>query len=121
MNRPSSLRKIIEITLNQAQQCVLKGDYTAAETLSKKALSEWRGASASGPGSPGAEESRIISLLGKCYEAQHKYEDAYALYMEALPNLKGTAYDDVYTSLLYLTERMGTFKNKADQNPDQNI
>jgi hypothetical protein len=37
--------------------------------------------------------------------------------MEALPNLKGEHYDDLYTSLLYLNERMGTFKQKDEQNP----
>jgi hypothetical protein len=32
--------------------------------------------------------------------------------LEALPHLKGQAYDDVYTSLFYLNERMGTFAKK---------
>jgi tetratricopeptide (TPR) repeat protein len=106
----STLRKKTDASLNQAQQSIVKGDYASAESVCKKALDEWRRASG-----PKAEENKIVSLLGKCYEAQRKYEEAYELYMGVLPNLQGVAYDEIYTSLLYLNERMGTFTKKRDE------
>jgi tetratricopeptide (TPR) repeat protein len=110
--RFTSHRKTADDLLKQAQQLVARGDYTNAEALCTKALNGWRAASGSRQ-----EEGRLIMLLGKCYEAQRKYEQAYELYIESLKNLTGATYDDVYTSLLYLNERMGTFtkKNPSDQ------
>src|SRR5262249_48110966 len=113
MHSPSNLtalRKKTASSLRQAQQSIAQGNYDAAETICKAALDEWRRASG-----PKAEESSIVSLLGKCYEAQRKYENAYELYMQALPDLKGAAYDEIYTSLLYLNERMGTFSKKEEE------
>ena len=106
----STLRRKTAASLKQAQQSVVKGDHATAETICKTALDEWRRSSG-----PKAEETPIVTLLGKCYEAQRKYEDAYELYMAVLPNLKGAAYDEIYTSLLYLNERMGTFTKKSDE------
>ena len=108
----TTLRKKTGASLKQAQQSIAKGDYAVAETICKTALDEWRKASG-----PKAEEDSIVTLLGKCYEAQRKYEDAYELYMGALPHLKGVAYDEIYTSLLYLNEKMGTFTKKSDEPP----
>lgn len=88
---------------------ILRGDYAGAEKTIKGALDSWRAASA-----PRNEEAKIVLTLGKCYEAQRKYEDAYELYMESLNHLTGTAYDDVYSSFLYLNERMGTFTKKTN-------
>jgi len=105
----TTLRKKTGASLKQAQQSIAKGDYATAETICKTALDEWRKASG-----PKSEEDSIVSLLGKCYEAQRKYENAYELYMETLPHLKGAAYEEIYTSLLYLNERMGTFTKKLD-------
>ena len=96
----------------EAQKCIANGDYRAAEEKCKYTLDNWRRCAG-----PRAEENKIVSLLGKCYEAQQKYELAYELYMEALPHLKGSAYDDIYTSLLYLNERMGAFTTKKDHGP----
>lgn len=106
----STLRSKTAASLKQAQQSIAKGDYAAAETICKTALDDWRRASG-----PKSEENPIVTLLGKCYEAQRKYEKAYELYMAVLPDLKGAAYDEIYTSLLYLNERMGTFTKKSDE------
>jgi lipopolysaccharide biosynthesis regulator YciM len=108
-NRLGHVRRAIEAALKSARQCMQSGDYVKGETVCKQALNDWRGASG-----PRSEESNIVTTLGKCYEAQRKYEQAYELYMEALPHLTGSSYDDVYTSLLYLNERMGTFQSKKD-------
>jgi tetratricopeptide (TPR) repeat protein len=110
-DRFTALRKNISLPLSRAQQMILRGDYAGAEAVYKDALKQWRSAAA-----PKAEEDQFIISLGKCYEAQRKYEDAYALYMEALNHLTGTSYDNVYTSFLYLNERMGTFVTKAPNN-----
>jgi tetratricopeptide (TPR) repeat protein len=104
------IRRKTAASLKQAQQSIAKGDYATAEAICKTTLDEWRRASG-----PKAEENPIISLLGKCYEAQRKYEKAYELYMAVLPDLKGAAYDEIYTSLLYLNERMGSFTKKSDE------
>lgn len=106
----ANARKRIDALLAQAQQCIVRGAYAEAEAKCKQALDDWRRSSGAR-----SQESKMVSLLGKCYEAQHKYEAAYELYMEALPNLQGQAYDDIYTSLLYLNERMGTFRKKNDE------
>ena len=108
-NNLSGLRRALDNALAQASQLIVRGDYAGAEQVCASALKQWRGASG-----PKTEESKIVGALGKCYEAQRKYELAYDLYMEVLPNLKGQAYDDVYTSLLYLNERMGTFTKKQN-------
>jgi tetratricopeptide (TPR) repeat protein len=108
-NNLSSLRRALDNALADANQLLVRGDYAGAEAVCVTALKQWRGASG-----PKMEESKIIGSLGKCYEAQRKYELAHDLYMEALPNLQGQAYDDVYTSLLYLNERMGTFTKKQN-------
>jgi tetratricopeptide (TPR) repeat protein len=107
-DRFTSLRKNLSVSLARAQQMIQRGDYAGAEVLYKEALNQWRSASA-----PKSEEDQFIISLGKCYEAQRKYEDAYALYMEALNHLTGASYDNVYQSFLYLNERMGTFTAKA--------
>ena len=109
-DRLSQLRRETDAALKSARQSMQGGDYVKAEAACQKALSDWRRASA-----PRSEESNIVATLGKCYEAQRKYEQAYELYMEVLPHLTGSAYDDVYTSLLYLNERMGTFQSKNDE------
>src|ERR1700681_1542114 len=103
-NRFASLRKSTKELCHQGQQLILKHDYLGAEAMFKRALQSWRSNSA-----PMEEEAAIVISLGKCYEAQQKYEQAYELYMESLNHLKGTAYDDVYTSFVYLNERMGAF------------
>lgn len=110
--RFTSLRKTTDDLFNQAKQLVGQGQYGSAEALCRKALESWRSAAGAKQ-----EEGRFITLLGKCYEAQLKYEQAYDLYMESLKHLTGSSYDDVYTSLLYLNERMGTFNksNPTDQ------
>ncbi len=84
-----------------------QGDYAAAEKIFEQALSNWRRETG-----PKDEEGPLILLLGKAMVAQRKYEPAYDLYMQALNYLTGTAYDDVYSSFLYLNERMGTFTKK---------
>lgn len=91
---------------------ILRGDYVGAERVFKSILDTWRAASA-----PRNEEAKLVLALGKCYEAQRKYEDAYELYMQSLNNLTGTAYDDVYSTFLYLNERMGTFTKKNKNDP----
>jgi tetratricopeptide (TPR) repeat protein len=109
-NKNQSLRRTTEKMVAQINQRIAAGDYVSAEQICREALNQWRLAA-------GPEEHLLIGPLGKCLEAQQKYEQAYELYMEALPNLKGEAYNDTYTSLLYLTERMGTFNKKEEQNP----
>jgi Tfp pilus assembly protein PilF len=79
--------------------------------LCKQALDEWRRA-----GAPRADEGPLVSLYGKCLEAQHKYEAAYEVYTQALDPLTGDSYNDLYTSFLYLNERMGTFTKKEKDN-----
>ena len=103
-------RKSSDDLFKQAQQLVGQGQYEDAEALCRKALESLRAGSGSKQ-----EVSRLITLLGKCYEAQLKYEQAYDLYMESLKHLSGAAYDDVYSSLLYLNERMGTFSKRDPQ------
>ncbi len=103
----SNLKRSTEQSIIKAQQLIARGEYSAAENIFKTALQNWRNNAA-----PKQEEGPLILGLGKCYEAQRKYEDAYELYMESLNNLTGKAYDDVYTSFLYLNERMGTFTKK---------
>jgi|ERR1700733_704354 tetratricopeptide (TPR) repeat protein len=111
-NRSGHARRAIEVALKSARQSMQGGDYAKAEAVCKQALNDWRSASGSK-----AEEGDIVTTLGKCYEAQRKYEQAYELYMDALPHLTGSAYDDVYSCLLYLNERMGAFQSKADEKP----
>jgi tetratricopeptide (TPR) repeat protein len=111
-NKITNLRRTTEKMIMQVNQLIARGDYVSAEQMCREALKQWRHAAG-----PKSEEHLLIGPLGKCLEAQHKYEPAYELYMEALPNLKGEAYDDIYTSLLYLSERMGTFNKKNDDNP----
>jgi tetratricopeptide (TPR) repeat protein len=111
-NKNQSLRRTTEKMVAQINQRIAAGDYVSAEQICREALKQWRHAAG-----PKSEEHLLIGPLGKCLEAQQKYEQAYELYMEALPNLKGEAYNDTYTSLLYLTERMGTFNKKEEQNP----
>jgi tetratricopeptide (TPR) repeat protein len=106
-DKSPNLRRATDGLLNQARQLIGKGDYQLAETICEKALNSWRTGSV-----PRSEEGRIVLLLGKCYEAQRKYEKAYDLYMESLKHLTGSTYDDVYSSLLYLNERMGAFEKK---------
>ena len=108
-NKLATLRRSTDTALKQANQLITRGDYGKAEQLCQNALNEWRRSSA-----PKDEENKLVCALGKCLEAQYKYEQAYELYMASLPNLKGEAYDDVYTSLLYLSERMGTFRAKEE-------
>ncbi len=110
-NRLAQLRRTVDGLLKTAHQSMQRGDYLAAESSCKQALNEWRRASA-----PRSDESNIVTALGKCYEAQRKYELASELYMEVLPHFTGAAYDEVYNQLLYLNERMGTFHNKKDDN-----
>src|SRR5271154_4736234 len=99
-NRFTSLRKSTEELCQQGRQLVLRHDYLGAEAIFKRALQSWRSNSA-----PKEGEAAIVISLGKCYEAQRKYEQAYELYMESLKDLKGDAYNDVYTSFMYLNER----------------
>ena len=108
-NNPNNLRREIDLALSQANLLISRGEYLKAEQLCLSALNQWQNASA-----PKSEEHKIVCTLGKCFEAQHKYQQAYELYMESLPHLKGQAYDDVYTSLLYLNERVGTFTRKEE-------
>lgn len=110
-NRFAALRNNNTAALARAQQMIQRGEYAGAEIVYKAALDQWRSLSA-----PRSEEGPLISALGKCYEAQHKYEQAYELYLEALNHLTGVSYDDVYSSFLYLNERMGTFTKKT---PDE--
>lgn len=107
-DRFSSLRRSTETELDRGQKLILRGDYIGAEKIFKTALENWRAASA-----PRNEEAKTVLALGKCLEAQRRYEDAYELYMQSLNNLTGTAYDDVYSSFLYLNERMGTFTKRS--------
>jgi tetratricopeptide (TPR) repeat protein len=109
-NRFASLRKSTEQLCHQGRQLILRHDYLAAEAIFERALESWRRSSA-----PREEEAAIVISLGKCYEAQHKYEQAYELYMESLKHLKGSAYDDVYTSFVYLNERMGAFRKPGPE------
>lgn len=109
-NRFSQVRRAVDALLKTAHQNMQRGDYPAAETTCKQALNDWRRASL-----PRSEENNIITALGKCYEAQRKYEQAYELYMEALPQFTGSVYDEVYNHLLYLNERMGTFQGKKNE------
>jgi tetratricopeptide (TPR) repeat protein len=106
-DRFSSLRHTNEALLAQGKKLILKSDYAGAESVFKQALDNWRANSA-----PKNEEGRLIIALGKSYEAQRKYELAYELYMESLNHLTGQTYDEVYSSFLYLNERMGTFTKK---------
>ncbi len=107
MNNAFGLKRKTEQSIVQAQKLIAGGDYAAAEQILKTALDVWRSSSG-----PKQDEGPLILGLGKCLEAQRKYEDAYELYMESLNNLTGKTYDDVYTSFLYLNERMGTFTKK---------
>jgi len=90
---------------------MLSHDYTGAQAILEQALQSWRSNSA-----PREEEATLVTALGKCYEAQHKYEQAYELYMESLKHLKGDAYNDVYSSFVYLNERMGAFTKQSTEN-----
>jgi tetratricopeptide (TPR) repeat protein len=107
-NRFAPIKRATEALLGRVQQFIVRGDYPSAEKLAREALNNWRAA-----GAPREEEGRLITTLGKCLEAQRKYEEAYELYMQALNYLTGATYDEVYTSFLYLNERMGTFKDKS--------
>lgn len=113
-DRFSSLRRTTETDLDKGRKMILRSDYVGAERLFKTTLDNWRAASA-----PRNEEGKIVLALGKCFEAQRKYEDAYELYMESLNHLTGTAYDDVYSSFLYLNERMGTFTKQSPRNENE--
>lgn len=103
-DRHSSIRRSTSDMLAQAQTLMQRGELPKAELMCKNALNTWRNS-----GAPRSEEAHIISFLGKCYEAQRQYQLAYDLYFEALPHLTGSNYDDIYTAMLYVTERMGTF------------
>lgn len=103
-DRHSSIRRQTADMLAKAQTLMQRGDFAQAELMCKNALNTWRNS-----GAPRAEEAHIITFLGKCYEAQRQYQKAYDLYFEALPHLTGSNYDDIYTAMLYVTERMGTF------------
>jgi len=109
-NRFVPARKAAEAILARAQTCLSRGDFAQAETLAQQALNDWRAAAA-----PREEEGDLVMILGKSLLAQHKYPQAYDLYMQALNYLTGPSYDEVYASFLYLNERMGTFKE-----PDKN-
>jgi tetratricopeptide (TPR) repeat protein len=109
-NRFTPIKRATDERLARVQQFIVKGDYQNAEKLSREALTNWRAA-----GAPKQDEGALITTLGKCLEAQRKYEEAYELYMDALNYLTGAAYDEVYTNFLYLNERLGTFKDKAKQ------
>ncbi len=111
-DRHSSIRKSTSDMLAKAQAFMQRGDYAQAELMCKNALNTWRNS-----GAPRSEEAHIISFLGKCYEGQRRFEKAYDLYFEALPHLTGTNYDDIYTAMLYVTERMGAFKPKEKEEP----
>ena len=108
-NRFAPLKRSTETLLLRVQQTIGRGDYAAAEKLAREALEAWRKA-----GAPREEEGKLIATLGKCLEAQRKYEEAYELYMQALNYLVGDAYNEIYTSFLYLNERMGTFTNGSE-------
>ena len=110
-NQFAALRKSTGDLCEQGRQLILKQDYGGAEAKFKRALKSWRDQSA-----PRAEEGGLVTALGKCYEAQRKYEQAYELYMESLKHLTGAAYDEVYTSFVYLNERMGSFTKKETEN-----
>lgn len=88
------------------------GNYAYAEQFFERALKEWR----TGGGSK-AEEGSLVTQLGKAYEVQRKFEPAYDLYMQALNNLTGQDYDEVYAAFLYLNERMGAFTKKEPGYP----
>jgi len=111
-NRFVPARKAVEALLTKAKACLVRGDFSQAEKLAAQALNDWRAAAA-----PREEEGDLIATLGKSLVAQHKYPQAYDLYMEALNYLTGASYDEIYASFLYLNDRMGTFKepetNKA--------
>lgn len=109
MNNPriAALRRSIATTTAQGNQHMAQGKHDLAERLFEQALSQWRK-----EGGPKDEEGPLILSLGKSMVAQRKYEPAYELYMQALNYLTGAAYDDVYSSFLYLNERMGTFTKK---------
>jgi tetratricopeptide (TPR) repeat protein len=120
-NRFGPIRRATEALLARVQQFIVRGDYASAEKSAREALNNWRTA-----GAPKEEEGTLITTLGKCLEAQRKYEEAYELYMTALNCLIGAAYDEVYTNFLYLNERLGTFTDKrkpghlgADQGASQ--
>lgn len=102
-----ALRRTTDSLFQEGQQLISRGDYAGAAGKFKGALTAWRNGSG-----PRQEEARFVDFLGKCYVGQRKYEDAYALYSEALGYLTGAAYDEIYTSFLYLNERMGTFTKK---------
>jgi hypothetical protein len=101
------IKRATEVLLARVQQCIADGDYQKAEKLAAEALNNWRAA-----GAPRQDEGALITTLGKCLEGQRKYEEAYDLYIQSLNNLTGQAYDEVYSSFLYLNERMGTFADK---------
>ena len=105
-HRFAPLKRATEALLARVQQSILRGDYATAEKLAQEALQAWRVG-----GGPREEEGKMVSVLGKCLEAQRKYEEAYELYMQALNYLVGDSYNEIYTSFLYLNERMGTFTN----------
>jgi tetratricopeptide (TPR) repeat protein len=107
-NRFAPIKRATAALLARVQQSIVRGDYVGAEKMAKEALANWRAA-----GAPKEEEGALITTLGKCLEAQRKFEEAYELYMQALNYLIGDAYDEVYQNFLYLNERMGTFTDKS--------
>ena len=109
--RFATTKRSVDGLLNRARQEISRSQHAVAEGFCKQALDEWRRAAA-----PRADEGPIVSLYGKCLEAQHKYEEAYELYMQTLDHLSGASYDEIYTSFLYLNERMGTFTKKQNDN-----
>lgn len=113
-NKFASIKRATDGLLAHVHQCIVRGDYSAAEKLAQEALNNWRTA-----GAPREEEGTLISTLGKCLEAQRKYEQAYELYMQALNYLTGETYREVYTNFLYLNERMGTFVDPSKLKPKE--
>jgi tetratricopeptide (TPR) repeat protein len=111
-NKFAPIKRSTDALLVRVQQFIGRSEYANAEKLAREALDNWRVA-----GAPREDEGILITTLGKCLEAQRKYEEAYELYMQALNYLTGPAYDEVYTNFLYLNERMGTFGDKSRGGP----
>ncbi len=103
------LRQAREQILHEGQLQISRGRYPEAEAILNKGLAEWRR-----EGGPKEEEHLFILPLGKSLELQRKKVEAYELYLKALNNLTGAAYDEVYDQFLYLNQSMGAFDKKPD-------